>query len=424
MSGHKPFVVVVAGVAEKVGKSTIANNLAVYLKALGEDLPVTLISFTRGAALDEMFSLKDGRAATVVDLLAAGDLARVAQMGQFGVFYLSAREQPQQIGDTTRLRRILARDNRGGIVIFDAGNEENDLWRSAVWAADLVLAPIGEHRSLAKLSRLRRALAEGGGQQEMLWLLPSQLGEPADDSSAEDVQALLRFAADERGYQVLKHSLSADRRVHLQATGQNRTVLTRLPGSHVHGELRRLAEFVLRKYADGPDADCQGRRMLADGLLPRRARRVDLVCPLCALSAIGPQVHYLEALPGRYRALLHAECLENLLQGTGMSAFLPRRGLLLVETGVAGEGLRNQIRLLLPGERGGFAEQELLLPESSSGWDALLRAVTGRSLNEQEAGVLVVSGRGEAAVLLGPGRYRLYQEQKRNVLHRLRREEF
>jgi len=424
MSGRKPFVVVVAGVAEKVGKSTIANNLAVYLKALREDLPVTLISFTKGPALDAMFSLKDGSAATVVDLLAVGDLARVSRLGQFGVFYLSAREQPQQIGDTTRLRRVLGRDNRGGIVIFDAGNEENDLWRSAVWAADLVLAPIGEHRSLTKLSMLRRTLTEGGGQQEMLWLLPSQLGDPADGTSDEDLQQLLRFAAEERGCQVLKHSLSEDQRVHLQATGQNRTVLTRLPGSHVHGELRRLADFVLRKYADGPDADCQSRRMLADGLLPRRARRVDLVCPLCALSAIGPQVHYLEALPGRYRALLHADCLENLLQGTGLRSFMPLSGLLLVETGVEGEGLRSQIRLLLPGERGGFAEQELLLPQSNSGWDALLRAVTGLSLNEQAPGVLIVSARGEAAVLLGPGRYQLYQEQKRNVLQRLRSEEY
>ncbi|NIP49193.1 MAG: ParA family protein, partial [Gammaproteobacteria bacterium] len=42
---NRPFVITVASEKGGVGKTTIATNLAVYLKALREDLPVTIASF-------------------------------------------------------------------------------------------------------------------------------------------------------------------------------------------------------------------------------------------------------------------------------------------------------------------------------------------------------------------------------------------
>jgi len=45
MIGNPPFVVVVSSSANGVGKSTLAANLAVYLKALEENLPVAFLSF-------------------------------------------------------------------------------------------------------------------------------------------------------------------------------------------------------------------------------------------------------------------------------------------------------------------------------------------------------------------------------------------
>lgn len=419
MSGCGPFVVVVAGVAEKVGKSTIANNLAVYLKALREDLPVTLTSFESQSALDDMFSLGDARAGTVADFLTSGDLESVSRMGQFGVYYLSSHGQLPQPGDPARLRRTFAQDDRDGVLIIDAGIEMGELWRSAVWAADLVLAPVGDHQSLSRLKTLRSTLLEGGGSEEMLWLLPSRLGDTTDSAPGVDNHQLIRFAADERGCQVLDQELSEDQRVHLQASGKARSVLTRLPGSYVHEELRQLAEFVLQKHTEGPDTESRKRRMLDDGLLPQRARRVGLECPLCGKLATGSRVHYLEALPSRHRSLLHADCFELLLEGTSLHAFLPLTRQLLVETGVEGRGLRAEIRLHLTGAKGEFDEQEQLLPEKDSGWDRLLRVVTERGLNEQHPGLLAISVEGKATALLNPNSYALFARQWRKVRRRL-----
>lgn len=423
MSGGGPFVVVVAGAAEKVGKSTVANNLAVYLKALQEDLPVTILSFSERSSLDAMFALGDGSTGTVAELFAAGNLETVSRMGQFGVYYLSAQGQVPPVSDPARLRRILARDDRSGVVIIDAGNETGELWRSAVWAADLILSPVGDHQSLSRLNVMRRTLLEGGGCAEMLWLLPSRLGDASISEPAVDTHQLLRFAADERGCQVLEQELSEDQRIHLEASGKGRSVLTRLPGSYVHEELRQLAEFVLQKFAAGPDVECRTRRMLDDGLLPQRAHRVEPACPLCGKLAFGARAHYLEALPKRHRSLLHAECLELLLEGTSLHAFLPLTGQLLIRTGIEGQGLRGEIRLLLSGEGDEFVEQQQFLPEIDSGWEPLLRTVTGRGLNEQYPGLLAISIEGEAVTLLTPGRHHLFAKQRRNAFRRLQRGE-
>ena len=423
MTGVGLYIVVVAGASEKVGKSTIANNLAVYLKALKEDLPVTIFSLGKENDLDRMFSLGNQQAGSLADLYAAGSLEGVSAVGQFGVDYLSSKGSLPAVDDPSQLRQIFSQDGRDGIVIIDSGKSDTPLWRSAIWAADLVLSPVGEHRSVKRLSHLRRSLIEGGGTAEMLWLLPSYIGGEAATSNQVDAQQLLRLAADEWGCQVLAQELSEDQRVRLQATGKGQSVLTRLPGSYVHEELRQLAEFVLQKFQQGPSVECRTRRMLDDGLLPKRARRVDPACPLCGKLAVGTRAHYLEALPQRYRCLLHADCLAVLLEGTSLQNFFPFAGQLMIRTGIEGRGLRGEIRLLLMGPTDEFVEQQQFVPDPNSGWQVLLRTVTGRDLNEQEPGLLAVSVEGGAVALLTPNRHSLYLKRRRRAFQQLHRGE-
>ena len=52
-----PYIVTISSEKGGVGKTTLATNLAIYLKALHEDLPVTLLSFDNHFSVDRMFRI-------------------------------------------------------------------------------------------------------------------------------------------------------------------------------------------------------------------------------------------------------------------------------------------------------------------------------------------------------------------------------
>ena len=56
-----PYIVTISSEKGGVGKTTLATNLAIYLKALHEELPVTLLSFDNHFSVDQMFSINRSR---------------------------------------------------------------------------------------------------------------------------------------------------------------------------------------------------------------------------------------------------------------------------------------------------------------------------------------------------------------------------
>lgn len=90
MEQGRPFVVTIASEKGGVGKTTLATNLAVYLKALCEDLPVTIVSFDNHFSVDNMFAIGPRRGASVAGLLCDEDPADLVHLGEYGVQYLAS----------------------------------------------------------------------------------------------------------------------------------------------------------------------------------------------------------------------------------------------------------------------------------------------------------------------------------------------
>ncbi|NOY14356.1 MAG: ParA family protein [Deltaproteobacteria bacterium] len=269
-----PYVVVISSPSAGVGKSTLASNLAVYLKGLAEDLPVAYVSFDSAAGVDAMFALPGSAAGDLSNLQPGTALPELLALGEFAVEFCYAGSQ-REVRPAAWLRKNLAQADYDGILILDVG-PAHPLLTAAIWAADLVLVPIKDPATLGEVVGLRKQFLAGGGCAEQFCLLPSELGEEGRYQCQADRAEFLRFAAAERGFQVLDETLIADAQVREQAAERAKPVLTRVPQSRLHAQLRQLAELILSRRRQQAGYAARLARWQSDGVLPARARRVEL----------------------------------------------------------------------------------------------------------------------------------------------------
>ena len=381
MTEAPPYVVLVTGTSAGVGKSTLASNLTLYLKALAEELPVAYASLEAGADVDAMFQLGSRPAYSLADLQRKIPFDKVFRLGQFGVDYCAAVSVGQHPESTLFLRQGLAQADYPGVLILDVAGD-NPFLPAALAAADLVLTPVKDPAALPELIGLQKTLLASGGEREQLWLLPSQLGAASQYQPAATLTDFLRFAAQERGFQVLDELLTADPLVAELAVKLSKPVLTRLPQSALHQQLKQLATLVLDQRQRQSSFTVRVRRMLLDGLLPPRAKRIVLRCQLCGLSALSGEVHYLEGFPSRRRLLLHRGCVATLLTGTGAAAFYAESGLTLVQSEALFGAGTGQLRLQVLNEAAELLNTEMIAAAENPAWLSLTLAATGRCLAE------------------------------------------
>ncbi len=119
-----PYIVTISSEKGGVGKTTLATNLAIYLKAMHEDLPVTLFSFDNHFSVDRMFRIGKGKPRGDVSGLFRGTLPEaLVETGEYGVQFIASSEHlhklRRDIDDPALLARTLAASELGGIVIID-----------------------------------------------------------------------------------------------------------------------------------------------------------------------------------------------------------------------------------------------------------------------------------------------------------------
>ncbi len=116
----RPFVITIASEKGGVGKTTIATNLAVYLKALREDLPVTIASFDNHFSVDQMFVLGPRPEKNIAALLAGVAPADLVTLGQYGVQYIaSSRRLTPPPHAPVWLQSALHSADFDGIIVLD-----------------------------------------------------------------------------------------------------------------------------------------------------------------------------------------------------------------------------------------------------------------------------------------------------------------
>ncbi len=399
MIKRPPFVVVVTGPSAGVGKSTLASNIAVYLKALSEDLVVGFCSLDQQVNADAMFSLVAPSERSFAEIQSGTPLEEVLTLGQYGVEYCAAVSTDFMPQNPQELRIELAKADFDGVLILDVG-PTSSCWQSAIWAADLLLVPIKDPQSLSELGRIRRELQASEGEVNQLLVLPSQLGVEIHLQQQVDLQDFLRFAADERGYQVLEQEMPSDPLVHEQAAKIDRSVITRLPQSRTHQQLRQLAGLILDRWQQSFSHDVRVRRWLVDGMLSSRVGRVDWHCPLCSRPVSNGNAHYLESFPGRNRHLLHENCVAVLLDGTCAPDFHGNSAVQLIRSGAANSGQAGELLLQIFTEDGELLCGETLVPETDSGWAGLLKKTINRRLVEMYDELLLLSSPEQLETLL------------------------
>jgi cellulose biosynthesis protein BcsQ len=242
-----------------VGKTTVATNLAVYFRALREELAVLVIGLDDQATLDRMFALGPPRPGqgNLKHAWAERTFDRVIQLGQYGVHYVPSPPDLTSLKaraeDPDTLGRILARTEWDGVVIFDTKSDLEALTINALWAADRIVIPVADWASLEEAAKVLAHLARGDRTQRARIVLTLVDARTHVGGGQEDLHDLLAAEIDRRGWPRYATHLSRSPRVEAlnSAEGRSLSILHHAQGTLVHRQMRSLAEEVLEDLGLG-----------------------------------------------------------------------------------------------------------------------------------------------------------------------------
>ncbi len=424
----RPFVIAIASEKGGVGKTTIATNLAVYLKALNEDLPVTITSFDNHFSVDQMFALGPHPEASIADALDGCPVGDLAVMGQYGVQYIasSRRLQPPPHAPAWLHQRFLSTD-LSGILILDTRPILDWFTEAALLAADLVLVPIKDRAALVNAGSIRKILKDAG-RLNRLWLVPSLVDTRARLNAEVRVHEFLTYAARERDYQVLDLFISKSPKVESLASGFSsriRPVLTHARNTAVHSQLKSLAEFVLERFK----MSVSGRHDCVAGLsngeneeipdMPRR-RIVD-ECPFCLQHSRHGVGYLFFDLSSRRRGLIHRECFESFIADQGLNVSEQDDFVALTIDGPGLVGPECCLTMHLFDNNGQLSASESISLDKKKVLASFLQAMLGRSLEESYREFILINRDAFPSdeQLVGD-RYKTFSKNRRLIARELR----
>lgn len=331
-----PYVITISSEKGGVGKTTLATNLAIYLKAMHEDLPVSILSFDNHFTVDSMFEL-GGQAprGSVLDLLLEMPGSQLLHTGQYGVNYIPSSLELAEIKGSIKgpmvLARLLAISGISGILIIDTRPELDILTRNALFAADRVLIPVKDMPSLENCRHIFQEFDKRGMDRRNLSLIPCLIDERIKyDGPFKDQKSLLRAFAINRGFRCMDLFISKSPKVESLNTnpeGKIYPILTHARWTDVHQQFTQLSGELLQAYRATAEpraslfrqwlAAEEGRKKEAyfgrlSGLRPH--------CTLCGKPVLANDSarasHYCEASDGSFGGFVEQKCFIDFILAT------------------------------------------------------------------------------------------------------------
>jgi len=241
-----------------VGKTTLATNLAIYLRALREDLPVAVLSLDDQRSVDRMFALRDPAPGegNLKHAWAERSLDRVLQLGNYGVHFVPSPPEvallKARAEDPATLRRILERTHFEGLFVLDTKSDLEALTENALHAADRILVPVADWASLDEAGKTFRALDRGRIAAQRARIVLTLVDRRTRVDGARGLHERLEAEIAARGWPRYATALSRSPRVETlnSGGGRPRSILHHARGTAVHAEMRALAEEVLADLAE------------------------------------------------------------------------------------------------------------------------------------------------------------------------------
>lgn len=328
-----PYIVTISSEKGGVGKTTLATNLAIYLKALHEDLPVTLFSFDNHFTVDRMFRISKGAPQGDVSGLFRGTPAHaLAETGEYGVQLIASCEElhllRREFDDPSVLARNLSTADLTGIIIIDTRPDLDIFTLNALFAADRVIVPVKDAPSLENCRHIYKFFDNHGLSRRPLRVLPCLVdGRIHFDGPFRDAYQLLKAYAINRGYRCLEGYIAKSPKVESLNTnpeGKIYPVLTHGRHTDVHVQMAHVARQVYLDMLDTPSRRLDDVRLGQSqheeqrlNAYHQRRRALNSGCLVCGRRLVGDQQieaagYYAQTSDQRIAGFIEEECFAKL----------------------------------------------------------------------------------------------------------------
>lgn len=252
-----PYILTISSEKGGVGKTTLATNLAIFLKGMSDDLHVSIMSFDNHFTVDQMFAIPGQQTTgTVEDLLNGVPGSELLQQGQYGVQYIPSSNNLTELYHGFKgpmaLCRMLSESDIPGILIIDTRPDLNILTQNALYAADRVLIPVKDMPSLENCKHIFALFEQRGIDKKNLSLIPCLIDNRIKyDGIWKDQRTLLKGFAINRGYRCMDTYISKSPKVESLNTnpdGKIYPIISHARETDVYDQFVELTTNILDGY--------------------------------------------------------------------------------------------------------------------------------------------------------------------------------